>query len=90
MKQHVHELTAFAEEVRSAGYTRALLLGMGGSSLAPEVLSMSFGTRDGFLDLGVLDSTDPSIVDALAGNVDPADMLFIVSTKSGTTVETLS
>lgn len=90
MRQRVHDLSAFAEEVRSAGYTRALLLGMGGSSLAPEVLSTTFGAREGFLGLGVLDSTDPSTVASLAGDIDPSRTLFIVSTKSGTTVETLS
>jgi len=90
MRQRVHELSAFAEEVRSAGYTRALLLGMGGSSLAPEVLSTTFGAREGFLSLCVLDSTDPSTITSLAGDIEPSRTLFIVSTKSGTTVETLS
>lgn len=90
MRQHVQELSSFAGEVRSAGYTHALLLGMGGSSLAPEVLAKSFGTRGGYLDLHVLDSTDPAVIDDLTANLDPAKTLFIVSTKSGTTVETLS
>lgn len=90
MRQRVRELSAFTDEVRGAGYTRALLLGMGGSSLAPEVLSMTFGTRDGYLAFNVLDSTDPSTVDALTGETDPSRTLFMVSTKSGTTVETLS
>ncbi|MCU0575397.1 MAG: hypothetical protein MUD15_01055 [Desulfobacterota bacterium] len=90
MRGRVQEMNAFADEMRSAGYTRALLLGMGGSSLAPDVMGNTFGARSGFLDLAVLDSTDPSAVRALTGNLDLATTLFIVSTKSGTTVETLS
>lgn len=90
MRQSVKDLTDFARDVRSTGITRAVLLGMGGSSLAPEVLARTFGPRDGFLDLAVLDSTDPCAVDGLTGDLDPARTLFVVSTKSGTTVETLS
>jgi len=77
-------------EVRGAGYTQALLLGMGGSSLAPEVFRKTFGAASGFLDLAVLDSTDPGAVAAHARSLDPARTLFIVSTKSGGTVETFS
>ena len=76
--------------VREAGYDRALLLGMGGSSLAPEVFRETFGVADGYLDLSVLDSTDPTAVADQAEVHDPARTLFIVSTKSGTTAETLS
>ena len=67
--------------------THALLLGMGGSSLAPEVLKMTFGDRDGFPQLHVLDSTDPSQVQAFAGRVDLAKTLVIVASKSGSTLE---
>jgi glucose-6-phosphate isomerase len=63
---------------------------MGGSSLAPEVFCTTFGVQEGYLDLAVLDSTDPAAVAALAERLDPQRTLFIVSTKSGTTVETLS
>ncbi len=80
------ELEALAAEVRAAGYTQVLLLGMGGSSLAPEVLSKVFGGGS----LQVLDSTDPGAVLAHANRLDPARTLFIVATKSGGTVETLS
>jgi transaldolase/glucose-6-phosphate isomerase len=79
-----------ADAVRSDGYTHALLLGMGGSSLAPEVFRKTFGVKDGFLDLDVLDSTDPGAVLAYTETLAPDRTLFIVSTKSGTTVETLS
>lgn len=80
----------FVEEVRSDGYTRAILLGMGGSSLAPEVFRFTFGVEKGYLDLAVLDSTDPEAVLHFARKLDLSRTLFIVSTKSGTTVETLS
>ena len=63
---------------------------MGGSSLAPEVLRQTFGVAEGHLDLAVLDSTDPGAVLAHAERLDLAKTLFIVSTKSGGTVETLS
>ena len=90
MRQRVTELKTFTDEVRSERYTHALLLGMGGSSLAPDVLRRTFGVQDGFLDLAVLDSTDPAAVAALAKTVNPEKRLFIVSSKSGTTAEVLS
>jgi transaldolase/glucose-6-phosphate isomerase len=90
MIDNVACLEAFADDVRAEGYTHALLLGMGGSSLAPEVLRKTFGARDGYLDLAVLDSTDPAAVLAYTEGLDPARTLFIVSTKSGNTVETFS
>jgi transaldolase/glucose-6-phosphate isomerase len=71
-------------------YQHVLLLGMGGSSLAPEVFRKTFGVRDGYLDLAVLDSTDPGAVLAYEGELDLSRTLFVVSTKSGGTVETLS
>ncbi|HOS96673.1 MAG TPA: glucose-6-phosphate isomerase [Deltaproteobacteria bacterium] len=90
MRERVPELKAFASEIQAAGYTHALLLGMGGSSLAPEVLARTFGTGQGPCSLRVLDSTDPAEVAGKTQDLDPARTLFIVSTKSGTTVETLS
>ncbi|MDF1526352.1 MAG: bifunctional transaldolase/phosoglucose isomerase [bacterium] len=78
------------EHVREAGYTDALLLGMGGSSLAPDLFRRTFGTLDGYLKLRVLDSTDPAAILDLIQNLDLSKTLFIVSTKSGTTTETLS
>ena len=90
MKAQAGELRAFADEVRGDGYTDAVLLGMGGSSLAPEVLWRSFGPADGYLRLHVLDSTHPDQVRAVADAIDLERTLFLVSSKSGGTVETLS
>ncbi len=86
----VDEISLFVNEVRAAGYTHALLLGMGGSSLAPEVFRLTFGVREGYLDLSVLDSTHPGAVKEMSDKLDIKKTLFIVSTKSGGTIETLS
>jgi transaldolase / glucose-6-phosphate isomerase len=75
------------KEVWSAGFKHACLLGMGGSSLCPEVLSMTFGKLPGYPDLHLLDSTDPSQIRALHDKIDLPRTLFIVSSKSGTTLE---
>lgn len=90
MADAVSDISAFVEELRKEGFTAALLLGMGGSSLAPEVFRNIFGVKDGYLDLAVLDSTDPGAVSAYAESLDPNKTLYIVSTKSGGTVETMS
>ncbi len=90
MRSELPDIDRLVDEVRAAGYTDALLLGMGGSSLAPEVFRRTFGVANGYLDLAVLDSTDPGAVAANARRLDPARTLFIVSTKSGGTVETFS
>jgi len=90
MAEHFPRLDELVEEVQAAGYTDALLLGMGGSSLAPQVFRTVFGVREGYLDLDMLDSTDPGAVLSYAERLDPARTLFIVATKSGTTAETLS
>lgn len=91
MQESVARLEALATETtQTAGYTHALLLGMGGSSLAPEVFRNTFGVADGYLDLAVLDSTDADYIHATAEKIDPAKTLFIVATKSGGTTETLS
>jgi transaldolase/glucose-6-phosphate isomerase len=76
-----------AKEVKAAGYKDALLLGMGGSSLCPEVLRLSFGKIDGFPELHVLDSTDPAQIRSIESKIDPSKTLFIVSSKSGSTLE---
>jgi transaldolase/glucose-6-phosphate isomerase len=80
-------LEALAADVRAAGFTHALLLGMGGSSLCPEVLRLTFGAQPGFPRLHVLDSTVPAQVAAAGRAVDPARTLCIVASKSGSTVE---
>jgi transaldolase/glucose-6-phosphate isomerase len=90
MADSVQRLRPFADSVRAEGYTHALLLGMGGSALAPEVFRKAFGLAQGYLDLAVLDSTVPGAVWAQAERLDPQRTIVIVSTKSGTTVETLS
>src|SRR5262245_11685534 len=83
----VHELTRLGEEVREAGVSDVLLLGMGGSSLCPEVLRMTFGRRAERPNLSVLDSTDPAQIRACQARLDLARTLFVVSSKSGTTLE---
>ncbi len=83
----VSELTALAQEVKEAGYKSVVLLGMGGSSLAPEVLRRTFGRVEGFPELTVVDTTDPGYILKVANAVDPATTIFIVSSKSGTTTE---
>lgn len=90
MTAAIPEITKFVDDARKAGFTSALLLGMGGSSLAPEVFRYTFGIKEGYLDLAVLDSTDPGAVLAAERRSDPAKTLYIVSTKSGGTVETMS
>jgi transaldolase/glucose-6-phosphate isomerase len=77
----------FAKDVRERAFTHILLLGMGGSSLCPEVLAHSFGKQDGFPELHVLDSTDPAQLLATESRVNLARTLFIVSSKSGSTLE---
>ena len=84
---HVDELEAFAGDVRQGGFDHVLLLGMGGSSLGPEVIAETFGHRGGWPELLVLDSTDPQQVAHFARRIDPAKTLFIVSSKSGGTLE---
>lgn len=90
LQSEVPNLQSFSRSVREAGYTHALLLGMGGSSLAPEMLFKTFGPQPDGLNLDVLDSTDPDTVLAKANNHDPEKTLYIVATKSGGTVETRS
>ncbi len=80
-------LNEFAAEVRAQGFRDALLLGMGGSSLGPEVLAETLGSAPGFPTLHVLDSTDPRQVTDFERKIDLARTLFIVSSKSGTTLE---
>ena len=83
----VDDLRRVAEDVRQAGFTHVLLLGMGGSSLCPEVLRMTFGQLPGWPEISVLDSTDPAQVRASESRVDLDRTLCVVSSKSGTTLE---
>lgn len=84
---HPVELRNLAKEIWSAGFKDVLLLGMGGSSLCPEVLRMTFGKSAGYPNLHVLDSTDPAQVKAFENKIDIGRSLFIVSSKSGSTLE---
>jgi len=83
-------LTDFVEEIRAEGFTTVVLLGMGGSSLASEVFASLFGPREGYLDLKVLDTTVPGSILDLEGRLDMDRTLFIVSSKSGGTLEVTS
>ena len=87
MEREIAELEGFAAEVAKEGYTHAVLLGMGGSSLAPEVLRQTLGAREDRLDLAVLDNTSPAAVRAVLDAHDLAHTLFLVSSKSGSTIE---
>jgi len=78
---------AFAEEIRREGFADAVLLGMGGSSLGPEVLAAVFGPRQNFPRLRILDSTVPAQIKAVEGTLDLGKTVFIVSSKSGSTTE---
>jgi transaldolase / glucose-6-phosphate isomerase len=84
---HSANLTSLAAEVKQAGFKHALLLGMGGSSLCPEVLRLTFGKIEGFPEMHVLDSTDPAQIKAIEAKIDLKNTLFIVSSKSGGTLE---
>jgi transaldolase/glucose-6-phosphate isomerase len=90
MRARVAELVELAGEVRQAGYADAVLLGMGGSSLCPEVLRTSFGSATGHPVLHVLDTTDPKAIVNLERRLDLGRTLFLVASKSGTTLETSS
>lgn len=83
----VDRLQAFAREVQERGYTDVVLLGMGGSSLGPEVLAETFGHRQSWPRFHMLDSTDPAQVRAIEQAIDLPKTLFIVSSKSGSTLE---
>jgi len=90
MHVQVPALEAFADRVRDEGFRHAVLLGMGGSSLAPEVFQRTFGHAPGRPELIALGSTHPSAVRAVESRVDLGKTLFLVSSKSGTTTETNS
>ena len=84
---HLHHLTGIAEQIKTGNFTHVLLLGMGGSSLCPEVMKMTFGKIPGFPELHVLDSTDPAQIKTFEKKVDIGKTIFIVSSKSGSTLE---
>jgi transaldolase/glucose-6-phosphate isomerase len=80
-------LEGFGDGVVDQGYTTAIVAGMGGSSLAPDVLHRTFGSQEGYLDLRILDSTDPAQVAATFDDLDPLQTLVLIASKSGTTTE---
>src|SRR5919107_3661700 len=84
---HIAALEGFGDGIVAAGFTHAVVGGMGGSSLAPDVLHRTFGSTDGYLELRILDSTDPEYVAATVDDLDPLRTLHIVASKSGTTTE---
>jgi len=90
MLEACEDLNGFADEIRDGGFQDVVLLGMGGSSLAPEVIRQSFGDQDGRPRLHVLDSTDAGAIRTVQERVALDKTLFLVSTKSGGTIETLS
>ena len=90
MNEQIPALQSFAQEIRDDGFRHVVLLGMGGSSLGPEVLRQTFGSAARYPELIVLDSTIPARVQAVTEVIDPAHTLFLVSSKSGTTTEPLS
>jgi glucose-6-phosphate isomerase len=90
MQVDLTSLADFAGSIREAGFTHVVLLGMGGSSMAPEVFMRVFGAMAGFPPLIVLDTTHPDAIRQVSDNLDLGRTLFIVSSKSGGTIETLS
>jgi transaldolase / glucose-6-phosphate isomerase len=90
MAGRLDSITAFAEEIKAEGFRHIVLLGMGGSSLGPDVFQKTFGGAPGYPEMIVLDSTHPAAVAAVENHIDIRRTLFIVSSKSGTTIEPLS
>ena len=85
--EDVDKLKQIAADIKKAAFKSALLLGMGGSSLCPEVLGMTFGNASGYPELHVLDSTDPAQIKSIEAQIDLASTICIVSSKSGSTLE---
>ena len=85
--EKVGEYESFSEEIRAEGLSDAVVLGMGGSSLGPEVIAATYGHREGWPRLRILDSTDPDEVRAVEAAVNLPSTLFIVASKSGSTLE---
>ena len=90
MRTCVRDLTRLARDTRERGIAHVILLGMGGSSLCAEVFSLAFGSRKGSPTLTVLDSTLPAAVKQIADHLEPEKTVFIVASKSGTTIEVLA
>ncbi len=89
-KEHIENLISFSSKIKKESFTDAVLLGMGGSSLSSEVARATFGTAKGYLQLHVLDNTEPAAILGLENKINLDKTLFIVASKSGNTEETLS
>lgn len=90
MQSQIKDFLLFSRKMKSESICHIVLLGTGGSSLAPEVFSKAFGSSKGYPELMVLDSTHPSTIQTVETKIDLSKTVFIVSSKSGTTLETLS
>jgi transaldolase/glucose-6-phosphate isomerase len=90
MQQAVPEIEAFVKEVKEAGFEHVVVMGMGGSTMAPIVFEKSFERANGGLPISVLDTTDPGTVQQIEQSVPLDKTLFIVASKSGTTAEPLA
>jgi glucose-6-phosphate isomerase len=90
MRGHTDDIKAFADEIRRLQFTHVVVLGMGGASLCGEVFNLAFGSKLGFPDLVLLDSTDPATVKQTFERLNLSRTLFIVASKSGDTLETLA
>ena len=90
MRGHTDDIKTFADEIRRLQFTHVVLLGMGGASLSADVFNLTFGSKMGFPDLLLLDSTDPAAVKHTLDRLNLTRTLFIVATKSGDTIETLA
>ncbi|HEX7785707.1 MAG TPA: hypothetical protein VF653_05760, partial [Methylomirabilota bacterium] len=90
MRGHSEDIRGFADEVRRLQYTHVVLLGMGGSSSTGEVCNEIFGSKMGFPDMLILDSTDPGAVKRVLDSINLSRTLFVVASKSGTSAETMA
>jgi glucose-6-phosphate isomerase len=90
MERVAGELSSFADTIRAAGFLHAMVCGMGGSSLCPEVLRQTFGRQQNFPELLVLDSTDPDSINNFKKQIDVSRCLFVIASKSGTTTEPIA
>ena len=90
MRGHAEDIKTFADEIRRLQFTHVVLVGMGGSSLGAEVFNLTFGSKMGFPDLLILDSTDPEAVKRTLDRLNLTRTLFIVASKSGATAETMA
>jgi transaldolase/glucose-6-phosphate isomerase len=87
MRNHLQRIDRFVRNVRAEGFTQVLVLGMGGASLIPAIFNQAYDTGHEALQLAILDSIDPGVIETYTALFDPARTLFVVASKSGTTIE---